>query len=183
MPAKDHGIVADLRLLDAEDVLGNALADIADVGRSLPKIRIVHLLEDRRLLLRRIKNSQRRVRERVNLRVHRLFHHRILGEHAVCLKDCCLRRHILCLERLDVLLQNGDDSLDGILDLLVLNVLVAGRISLEVAVDVLACHHDPADRYAGDDALAAQTFCHMLLPHSLSQYFPVKTSTIFNVPL
>ena len=82
------------------------------------------------------------------------------------LKDGRLLRHPLRLQRLDVLLQYGDDSLDGILDLLVLNVLIARRISFEVAVNVLACHHDRADRNAGDDALAAQTFCHMLLPHS-----------------
>ena len=166
VPAEDHGIVADLRLLDAENVFGDALADVADVGGALAEIRIVHLLENCRLFLRRVEHCQRSVRERFDLRVHRLFHHRILREHAVRFKNSRLLRHPLRLQRLDVLLQYGDDSLDGILDLLVLNVLVAGRISFEVAVNVLACHHDRADRNAGDDALAAQTFCHMLLPHS-----------------
>ena len=180
LPAEDHGIVANLRLLDAEDVLGDTLAYIADVGGAFTEIRIVHLLENSRLLLRRIEHCQRRVRECIDLFVHRLFHHRILDEHTVRLKDRRLLRHILRLQRLDIPLQHGDDRLDRILDLLVLYILIAGSIALQIAVDVLPRHHDLADCNAGDDALAAQPLCHIRLPHSLTlQIFPYTRVLIY----
>ena len=97
MPAEDHGIVADLWLLDAEDVLGDALSDVADVGGALAEIRVIHLLKNCRLFLRRVKHRQRSIRERFDLRVHRFFHHRILREHAMRFKNRRLLRHPLRL--------------------------------------------------------------------------------------
>ena len=101
--AEDDLLVTDFRLLDAEDVLGDALADIAQVDSACCKVLVLHLLEHDGLLFRSLEDALRRIAELLDLSHDVVGHHRILYHHAVCFHDGGLLLHVLALELLDAL--------------------------------------------------------------------------------
>lgn len=176
--AEDDLLVTDLRLLDAEDVLGDALADIAQVNSAGCKVLVLHLLEHDGLLFRSLEDALRRIAELLDLSHDVVGHHRILYHHAVCFHDGGLLLHVLALELLDALAQDLCDSHQGILCLLLLRRLVFRLVVDEIAVKVLACEHDLAHGDTGDDAFTTNDFCHFTFPlkNSLhSRAFPAHT--------
>ena len=175
--AEDDLLVADFRLLDAEDVLGNALADIAEVDGTGSEVLILHLLEHDSLLFSSLENSLRRIAELLDLGHDVVGHHRVLYHHAMCFHDGSLRLHVLALELLDALAQDFGDSRQRILCLLLLRLFVFRLVVDEIAIEILAREHDLAHGDAGDDAFTTNDFCHFAFPlkNSLhSHAFPAR---------
>ena len=169
--AEDDFLVTDLRLLDAEDELRDALADIAEVDGARGEILVVHLLEHLRLLLRGAQHAARRVAELVDLLLDVVRHHRILHHHAVRLEDSrLLLRLLILLHLLDALTQLLGHRRERRLGLPLLRLLVLGLIAHEIAVEVLSREHDLAHGDTGDNALATNFFCHNSFPQILYVY-------------
>ena len=162
--AEDDLLVTDLRLLDAEDVLGDALADIAQVNSAGCKVLVLHLLEHDGLLFRSLEDALRRIAELVDLGHDVVGHHRILYHHAMCFHDGSLFLHVLALELLDALAQDLCHSRQRILCLLLLRLLVFRFVIDEIAIEILTCEHDLAHGNTGDDAFTTNDFCHFSFP-------------------
>lgn len=122
--AEDDLLVADFRFLDAEDVLGNALADIAEVDGAGSEVLVFHLLEHDGLLFSSLEDSLRRIAELLDLGHDVVGHHRVLYHHAMCFHDGGLLLHVLALELLDALAQDFGDGRQRILCLLLLRLFV-----------------------------------------------------------
>ncbi len=163
--AEDDFLIADLRLLDAEDELRDALADVAQVDGARGEILVVHLLEHLRLLFGRTQHAARRVAELVDLLLDVVRHHRVLHHHAVRLEDgSLLLRLLVFLHLLDAFAQLLGDRRERRLGLPLLRLLVLGLIAHEIAVEVLSRQHDLAHGDPGDHALATNFLCHNLSP-------------------
>ena len=158
LTAEDDLPRADLRLLDTEDVFGDALAHVAQIDRARGEVLVLHLLEDLCLFVRSVEDALRCAAARLDFALDVLRHHRILHHHAVRLKNGGLFCLLLSPQSLDGREEVFGDSDECCLRLALLFCSGARMIRREIAVEVLPCEQGLTDGDPGDHAFSTDWF-------------------------
>ena len=165
LAAEDDLLVADLGLLDAQDVLGNALAHITEVNGAGCEVLVLHGLEHGSLLLGSLQHGLGSVAQLLNLADDAVMEGRILHHHAVCFHDGSLLLLILVLlHALYALAEDVSYSSEGTFGLVLLFVHRTRLIVHQITVQVLTCQHDLTHGDTGDNALTTNRYCHFSFP-------------------
>ena len=174
MTGNDDFALADLRLFDPEDILGNALADVAHVDRTTAEVFIFHLLENLSLRLVSVEHRARSTAALVDLLIDRAAHCRVFDHHAMRLEDRRLLLHVLLIEIVDRRNEFCRNLHERVRRDLFLVSFFLRLVIFEIAVEVLPREHDLADRYAGDNAFALHFLCHLNSPVDIQREAALK---------
>ena len=162
--ARDDNFADDFRLFDAEQIFGNAFADVAHVDGTSAEVFVFHCLENLRLRFVRVDNGFRCRAADVDLLFNRAAHCGVFNHHAVRFENACLFVEFLRFEVVDAFFEIFGDGNECGGGFLLFGVFLAGFVRDEETVKILSREQNVADGNARNYAFALDFFCHEYSP-------------------
>ena len=167
--ARDDDFARDFGFFDAEEVFGNAFADVAHIDCTAAEVFVFHLFEDLRLGFVSVEDGFGSRAAYVDLFVNRAAHCGVFDHHAVRFEDAGLFVEFLRLEFVDTLFEVFGDCNECVSGFFLFGLFGARLVRHEEAVEVLTREQDVADCDTGDYAFALNFLCHKFLPPKVTQ--------------
>ena len=158
--AKHNHILAHLRLLDAQNLAGDALAHIQHIGCTLAQVFVIHGLENCRRLSSGCQYSSRGIAHLLNLGSHAVSKHRILCQEHVSFHDVCLLIMTGSPHLLHALFQNICNLSNSCIQLFQFFLHRSRLVRCQMAIQCLTGFHDFTNGNAWNCSHSLQFFWH-----------------------